>query len=213
MAAPRQRKAKDDQERASGARTTGRPSAATPAAAGPHGVLDLQRAVGNRAVVRAVVQRSLQVGPAGDRFEQEADRIADDVMRALAGPPVGDRGAARVSRSAVDGAVGLEGGPLGADTETAITRARGGGRPLPDALRSSMEGSFGADFGAVRVHSGPSADELNRSMQARAFTVGADIFFARGQYQPGSSSGKRLLAHELAHTVQQGGAPPTGSEL
>ncbi len=79
-----------------------------------------------------------------------------------------------------------------------------------------MEASFGADFGSVRVHTGPSVDALNRSMQARAFTVGADIFLADGEYQPGSTSGQRLLAHELTHTLQQGASvrlpPQTSAE-
>ena len=73
-----------------------------------------------------------------------------------------------------------------------------------------MEGAFGADFGGVRVHADSSADGLSRSMQAKAFTVGSDIFFARGQYQPSSTSGQRLLAHELTHTVQQGAAGELG---
>ena len=172
-------------------------------------MLELQRVIGNRGVVRALVQRKLDVGPAGDAFEREADQMADDVMRALAAAPTtAGHDGTRVRRSTVDGAVGLEGGPLGTGAETAIDRARGGGSRLPDALRTSMEGSFGADFSGVRVHAGPGADDLNRSMQARAFTVGRDIFFARDQYRPGTPAGQRLLAHELAHTLQQGASPP-----
>jgi len=176
-------------------------------------MLELQRTVGNCAVRRLtsgnVVQTKLQVGPAGDHFEREADRVADEVMRNLSTTvtPQRDQEETRVSRSAIDGVVGLEGGPLGTDTEAAIERDRGQGARLPDPLRQSMEGAFGSDFSGVRVHDGPSADALNRSMQSRAFTVGSDIFLARGQYQPQSRSGQRLLAHELTHTVQQGAAP------
>jgi hypothetical protein len=69
-----------------------------------------------------------------------------------------------------------------------------------------MEGAFGADFSGVRVHTDSKSDSLNRSVQAKAFTTGSDIFFRSGTYQPASSGGQELLAHELTHVVQQGGA-------
>jgi hypothetical protein len=69
-----------------------------------------------------------------------------------------------------------------------------------------MESAFGADFGGVRVHTDAQADGLNRLLNARAFTTGHDIFFRRGEYSPGSSTGRELLAHELTHVVQQGSA-------
>lgn len=170
----------------------------------------LQRLVGNRAVCRMVganvVQPKLQVGPAGDRYEQEADIVASEVMRSLGQPVVKDDADGRVQRSPLEGIVGLDGGPVGSDTESAIQQSRGGGQPLPGSLLRSMEDSFGADFSGVRVHNDASADGLNRSMQSRAFTVGSDIFFARGQYQPSSHAGQALLAHELTHTIQQGAA-------
>jgi hypothetical protein len=68
-----------------------------------------------------------------------------------------------------------------------------------------MESAFGTDFGGVRVHTDSSADSLNQALSARAFTTGQDIFFRQGEYSPGSSSGKELLAHELTHVVQQTG--------
>jgi hypothetical protein len=70
-----------------------------------------------------------------------------------------------------------------------------------------MESVFGADFAGVRVHTGTKSDAINRSLNARAFTTGNDIFFRKGEYNPGSTGGKELLAHELTHTVQQGAAP------
>jgi hypothetical protein len=171
------------------------------------GVLQLQRSIGNQAVSRlfagGVLQAKLHVGPAGDSYEREADEVANEVMRNLASVTLSQEDSL-VRRSAVEGVVGLESGPVGADTEAGIQRHRGSGSPLPAPLRRSMEGSFGADFGGVRVHTGPSADGLNRSLQSRAFTVGGDIFFARDQYQPHSRAGQQLLAHELTHTVQQG---------
>jgi hypothetical protein len=72
-----------------------------------------------------------------------------------------------------------------------------------------MESAFGSDFSGVRVHTGSEAHALNRAVNAVAFTTGQDIFFRDGAYSPGSTDGKELLAHELTHVVQQGGALPT----
>ena len=83
----------------------------------------------------------------------------------------------------------------------------GGGKPLDGKTRSHMEAGIGANFSNVRVHTGAHASQLNRSISARAFTRGSDVFFDGGQYNPGSIAGKRLLAHELTHTVQQGASP------
>jgi hypothetical protein len=79
------------------------------------------------------------------------------------------------------------------------------GRPLDTSTRSSMESRFGHDFGGVRIHDDPVAAESARAVNARAYTVGEDIAFASGQYDPNSHSGSHLLAHELAHTIQQRG--------
>src|ERR1041384_262448 len=89
--------------------------------------------------------------------------------------------------------------------EYGIDRARGGGQPLPAALLKRMEGSFGADFSAVRVHADSESDSLNRSLHARAFTTGHDLFFRRGEYNPDNRRGQELIAHELTHVVQQNG--------
>jgi hypothetical protein len=102
--------------------------------------------------------------------------------------------------------IGLEGGAVGGDLQGQIDSARGGGRPLDKGVGSQIGGALGADFSGVRVHTGPQADGLNRSLSARAFTTGADIFFSQGAYDPGTHSGKQLLAHELTHVVQQGGS-------
>jgi hypothetical protein len=98
-----------------------------------------------------------------------------------------------------------EGGEISAPLERRIDEARSRGTPLEPGTRSNMESAFGVDFGSVRVHTGPEADSLNRSVSARAFTTGSDVFFASGQYAPGSSAGRELLAHELTHVVQQTG--------
>jgi len=81
------------------------------------------------------------------------------------------------------------------------------GAALPPVIQSSMESRFGHDFSAVRVHADDAAAKAAASVSARAFTLGSNVVFARGQYAPGSRAGQWLLAHELAHVVQQGGAP------
>lgn len=91
------------------------------------------------------------------------------------------------------------------DLETSINQARGGGQPMADNIRKPMEQAFGADFSGVKVHTDGQSDQLNRSIQARAFTTGQDVFFGQGEYNPGSRGGQELLAHELTHVVQQSG--------
>jgi hypothetical protein len=285
----------------------------------------LQRSIGNRAVGQMlaassakraanpdapVIQTKLTLGPAGDKYEQEADRTAKQVMRSLDAPaeqadvapnetlaakpfdtsleavkangmarvareysaslaqrrqsgkgtlqakpladgisriqreeleedelqmkPKGD-GISRIQREDLededelqmkpkaDGIShiqreelddedelqakplhGLEGGEVDPGVAATIGNAKGGGQPLHDGVRASMERGFGADFSGVRVHTGGQTDALNRSLNARAFTTGSDIFFGKGQYNPGSRGGQELIAHELTHTVQQG---------
>jgi len=92
------------------------------------------------------------------------------------------------------------------DVENAIQSARGNGRVLDDNIRAPMEEAFGASFAGVRIHTDAEANTLNRSLNARAFTIGRDIFFRQGEYNPGSAGGRELLAHELTHVLQQGGA-------
>jgi hypothetical protein len=88
--------------------------------------------------------------------------------------------------------------------DTRISSIRGGGQPLSDSDRSFFEPRFGRDFSQVRVHSDGRASELARSVNARAFAIGQDMIFGEGQYAPGTSTGRRLMAHELTHVVQQG---------
>lgn len=105
-----------------------------------------------------------------------------------------------------DAAAGAAGGTASDSVSHAIGVMQAGSAPSIDSgARSFMEGRFGRDFSGVRVHSGPRAASVAESLGAKAFTVGNDIFFNRGQYQPHSSSGRQLLAHELTHTVQQSG--------
>ena len=186
-------------------------------------------------VKRLRAQRSIQarltVGPASDRHEREADRVARQVLTMRMPEHSGAEyfsGSAYASRSAsapapiqhaptpieVDNpqarALAQRSGAAfdaGVDFEERLGAARAGGAPLPDSTRAFMERRMGADFGGVRVHADAQAGQLNRLIQAKAFTMGSDVFFGRGEYNPGSSGGRELLAHELAHTVQQGAAP------
>jgi hypothetical protein len=90
--------------------------------------------------------------------------------------------------------------------ERAIESSRGGGQTLDQETKSNMGAALNADFSGVRVHDNAESDALNRSLNARAFTTGRDVYFRSGEYRPGSSGGRELLAHELTHVVQQGGA-------
>lgn len=102
--------------------------------------------------------------------------------------------------------VGLDGGEVDTPTERVMRSAMRGGRPLPDPARSTMESAFGADFSGVRVHTGPQATDLSDRIQATAFTTGSHVFFRDGLPDVATTGGQTLLAHELTHTIQQGGA-------
>jgi hypothetical protein len=88
---------------------------------------------------------------------------------------------------------------------------RGGGEPLDAGLRGEMEARLGADFGDVRVHRDATASESARAVEANAYTVGRDVVFRSDRWDPSSSEGKRTLAHELTHVVQQAAGPVAGS--
>jgi hypothetical protein len=193
----------------------------------------LQQTIGNRAVGQLLsnaaragtgrapaLQTKLQVGPVDDKYEREADKVADSVMRSMANPTLQRQAAeqtALLSRRFVQRrsrqemaqspGVGSKGGAIGGEFESTLQRARTGGQPVAAGLRTHMERGLGADFGDVRVHTDAQADQLSRAVSARAFTTGRDIFFRHGEYNPGSSGGQRLVAHELTHVVQQGAAP------
>jgi hypothetical protein len=140
----------------------------------------------------------------------EASSPADGILRLqrTVGNAAVQRLLAQRSASGAPGSVSPE-------VEEGISTARGGGAALDSSVRGEMETAFGADFGGVRVHTGGKADTLNRALGARAFTTGADVFFRSGEFSPSSPGGRKLLAHELAHVVQQGGssAPVQRSSL
>jgi lysozyme family protein len=123
-----------------------------------------------------------------DIYEQEADRVADQVMH-MPGP--------ETKRARANDA-GEMSTPSMVHEIVSST-----GRPLDPATRGFMESRFGQDFSQVRVHTGSPADDAARAVQARAFTLGHDIVFGHGEYAPHETGGQRLLAHELTHVIQQ----------
>lgn len=158
-----------------------------------------------------VIQPKLKVGRIDDPAERQADAVADDVVRRLSAPssvaitfaPANADDAGRVRRSAM--AMPADPGGLDAtpDVEARIRRSAGGGSPLEPDVRNRFEEAMGTDLGSVRIHRSATADGLNRDLNAKAFTTGNDVYFSSGSYSPGTGEGQRLLAHELAHTVQQ----------
>jgi hypothetical protein len=150
------------------------------------------------------IQASLTVGKPGDPYEQEADRVADTVMR-MPAPPARPPSISTLSSTAQahakeDSAPAPQVAP---EVEANVRTLQSEGGPLPPASRALFEPRFGADFSQVRVNTGTRAQETAKSLGARAFTVGKSISFGAGQYAPESKEGKHLLAHELTHVVQQ----------
>ncbi|MGH6919765.1 MAG: DUF4157 domain-containing protein, partial [Geminicoccaceae bacterium] len=165
-----------------------------------------------------------------DKYEQEADRVADQVMR-MADPQ--RTGAIDLAGAAPDGVQRLcaeceeevrrqpvedeeedlqmkraSGATveIGPGVQAQIGGLRGGGQRLAPALRGFFEPRFGHDFSQVHVHQGSQASEAARSVGARAYTLGQDVVFGLGEYRPESDPGRRLIAHELTHVIQQTGA-------
>jgi hypothetical protein len=138
--------------------------------------------------------------------EPQREPAPVDAMRKVAS----SAGNAAFARFAEPGSGLLPGGRVHPDVESAIASARGHGRVLDAPVRDRIGDALGDSLGDVRVHSDERADTLARSVSARAFTTGTDIFFARGEYQPRTTGGDALLAHELTHVVQQRGSPTTG---
>lgn len=143
---------------------------------------------------------SLRISSPSDPAEREAESTARRVMT-MGAPPVRAQGGGPVVARAATGPA-----TASAAVSAEVARRRGGGSPLPQTVRSFMEPRFRADFRRVRVHTDEGAARLSRMLNAHAFTVGSDIFFARGAFNPNTREGAGLLAHELTHTIQQGAA-------
>jgi hypothetical protein len=170
-------------------------------------------------VTAAASQAKLTLNEPGDQYEQEADQVAEQVMR-MPDPSIAHRprfgGQApgvhiqRMCPACEGGKKHLHAKEVPGQTP-AITPAvqaqvnglRGGGQPLPESVRAFFEPRFGHDFSQVRVHTDAASRETAQALNARAFAAGGDIFFNDQEFQPATHTGRHLLAHELAHTVQQ----------
>lgn len=160
-----------------------------------------------------LLQAKLTVSDPHDAFEQEADRVADQVIRMPEPAAHVSRQTSALVQCRCESATELprSEGPATAaahvdsTTEDAIASLSGRGHALPPAVRVFMERRFNADFSAVRLHSDAHAQQLARSVNAQAFTVGSNIVFGAGHFAPGSDHDRRLLAHELTHVLQQTG--------
>lgn len=158
-----------------------------------HPILQLQPTIGNQAV-QSLIQAKLKISQPGDQGEQEADRIAAQVMRLPE------------SQTAKESEITESSGWIPKFTpnmQTHVNPIGGGGQPLPEAVRAFFEPRFGHDFSQVRIHTDARAVESAQALNALAYTLGRDIVFGAGQYAPGTTEGRRLLAHELTHVVQQ----------
>lgn len=154
------------------------------------------------------LQAKLRVSQPGDVYEQEADQVAEQVMRMTdSEPPLSDD-----KDEVKNSLMRKQSGELRASTITGFPDIPsvvhdvvngGGGQPLDTATRAFMEPRFGHDFSPVRVHTDADADAASQSLNARAFTMGRHVVFAAGEYHPQSEHGRRLLAHELVHVQQQ----------
>lgn len=184
--------------------------------------LHLQRALGNRMLGSMLrPDARLTVSHPGDPDERQAERVATAVTGALTPPaafgahPAEARAPGLGRRAGGEGPQAVMRAGDVADRSQAITpegearvRALGGGQPLPGAVRSFFEPRFGADFGGVRIHTGADAAKAARSVDARAYTLGKDVAFGAGEYAPETAAGRRLIAHELTHTLQHPGNAP-----
>jgi hypothetical protein len=179
--------------------------------------------------LEAGVQTKLTVGAAGDKYEQEADQVAAQVMRMSVAPdnspqvqrveeednpvqrwslaqsitPVVQRQVDEQvqMRELVQRAFQAGGNQASGDLESRLNTSKGGGSALAPEVRAFMEPRFGADFSSVRVHTGGEAVQMNRELGAQAFAHGSDVYFGAGK-SPGNNE---LTAHELTHVVQQTG--------
>jgi hypothetical protein len=159
----------------------------------------------------AMIQAKLSIGEPNDKYEQEADATASKVVQQI-NSPTQDKSVQREAmeeedelqmKTLVQRRENLGGGEASTDLESSIQSARGSGQSLDPNLQAKMGQAMGADFSGVKVHTDSQSDQLNKSIQAKAFTTGQDVFFRQGAYDPSSRGGQELIAHELTHVVQQ----------
>lgn len=165
------------------------------------------------------IQAKLTIGEPNDKYEQEADRVAEQVIQQINIPKrVQSNQKKTIQREVmldkneenklqmkplIQGKADEGGIAATPELESSIQKLRGGGQPLPSSVRKPMEQVFGADLSRVKIHTDTQADQLSQAIQAKAFTTRQDIFFQKHNYNPVSESGQRLIAHELTHVLQQ----------
>jgi Domain of unknown function (DUF4157) len=202
-------------------RMKGQSSGQTPVTSSPlnqGGILQRKCACGNTAgssgtcaecqkkgeiALPGTIQTKLTISQPGDKYEQEADRIADQVSATPTHFAVIDA-SPRIQRFTAQ-TTRWEDMAAPASVDRVLSSP---GSPLEPSLQQDMEQRFGHDFSRVRVHTDAEAGRSAREVNANAYTVGQNIVFGASRYAPGSVSGRRLLAHELTHVIQQGNAPP-----
>jgi len=159
-----------------------------------------------------LIQRSLKIGAVNDPLEQEADAMADKVMHMPESSFIQRKCDScdeeeKVQRKPLASFIQRKessAGILASDeVSSQINATKGSGNNMDNNTQTFMQNRFGADFSDVKIHTGGEAIQMNRELNAKAFTLGNDIYFNERQYNPGSGEGKHLLAHELTHTVQQ----------
>jgi hypothetical protein len=189
---------------------------------------------GKRAFFNPAIQPKLTVGEPNDRYELEADAVADAVAaRGQTAAPAlqtkrDGRGAeehASIQRQEFDekeeeesvqakaaaGGLTVTHSDATQSLESRLHDSAGGGTELPQQTQMQMSSAFGADFSAVRLHTDQNSLQMNQALNARAFTHGRDIYLGQSAFDPQSRSDSHLLAHELTHVVQQGAAEPQAS--
>lgn len=169
------------------------------------------------------IQAKLKIGAPGDMYEKEADTVADKVVQGgsadsrvaperagiqqQVGGSTKEETIQNMEQEVPTQAQNPDGAlPAGATLENNLNGSKGKGQKLDEDTKNEMETGIGSDFSNVNVHTDAQAVQMNQDLGADAFTHGNDIYFNRGQYNPTTKKGKHLLAHELTHTVQQGGA-------
>ncbi len=195
------------------------------------------------------IQTKLNIGKPNDRFEKEADAVADKITseKHIDNPPPAPRITPLVQKQSEEEEMIQEKPAFESPTileqaeqdfspandmplqrreeeeeslqaksedttesdtsqlEQSLSKSKGKGNPLPDPVKTNMESGFGRDFSNVRTHTDSNAVQMSKDLGAQAFTHGNDVYFNEGKYNPGTQDGDHLLAHELTHTVQQGG--------
>ncbi len=196
-------------------------------------IFGLSQTLGNQAMQRllrsGVIQAKLAISHPGDPYEQEADRVADQVLR-MPEPAASERVTApasgeepRIQRMCAgceeeeEEAMAVQAKTAPGHTpdvapgaEAQVNALQGGGQPLPPSIRAFFEPRFGRDFSQVRIHTDSRAAESARAVNALGYTLNRNVVFGAGQYAPETVTGQQLLAHELTHVVQQTERPSSG---